>query len=361
MSEVKFEYSISKVKNAGKILRDQEPGSKEFGDALEVFANWRKCHSVPLNTFYESLQQYALAENPSTYVVHRPKRIDAVIKKLKRDPNAQLSTMQDIAGCRAIVKSISDVEPLIEACKQMWSEHALRQPYDYIGKPNPKTGYRGVHLVFKYKSNNPAFDGRLIEVQIRTREQHAWATAVETVDLIERQSLKSGEGDRQWQRFFALMSSAIANSESMPPVPNTPTDLASLISELRRYADGLHVKRRLQTYGAITRLVKRSSEITTSDVQDTDRFWFFLIQIDPILPDDKPDSLGVTVAAYREQEVQRAYQDVANAEHAGKNVVLAGAIDFEQLKEAYPNWFVDTHHFLMILSATFGEDIHYHV
>lgn len=351
MPEAELLYSPSRVKWAGKILRDQEPGSKEFGDALEVFANWRNVHSVILNQFYDSLQEYARTESPLTYVVQRPKRIEAVIEKLRREkPTAQLSTMQDIAGCRAIVKSIYDIEPFVERCKQMWSEHTLCKENPYIDQPNPKTGYRGVHLVYAFRSRNKSFDGRFIEVQIRTREQHAWATAVETVDIVQRDSLKSGHGDQRWQRFFSLMSAAIAYRESSPPVPNTPLDPNKLESELRRYQESLQVAKRLQIYSAIAKIVKPASAITTSDVQDPDRFWFFLIELDVM-------SGETLVTPYRESDIGEAYRQAAKAESAGKNAVLAGAISFEQLKEAYPNWFIDTHNFLMILKAILGDDI----
>jgi ppGpp synthetase/RelA/SpoT-type nucleotidyltranferase len=350
MADAQLEYSLSKVKNAGKILRDHEPGSKDFGDALEVFANWRSCHSVPLNQFHDSLQEYVLAESPLTTVVHRPKRIEAVIKKLKRDSNAQLSTMQDIAGCRAIVNSIDDVDPFVEACKQMWSKHTLHKEYPYIQQPNPKTGYRGIHLVYKYQSNNRSFDGRLIEIQIRTREQHAWAAAVETVDTIQRQSLKSGEGNQQWQRFFCLMSSAIAKRESSPIVPNTPLDSQELKNELRHYAETLQVVAHLEAYGAIARVIERHHEELIDYAKSAGQLWLFLVELDLVLKQ-------TLISAYSEPEVQQAYLDVAEAERAGKNVVLAGASDFQQLKEAYPNWFIDTEKFLRILRTALHTGI----
>src|SRR6185369_13784638 len=159
MSEVKLEYSISQVKNAGKILRDQEPGSPIYSDALEAFANWRKCHTVPLNQFHDALQQHARAGGIVASVVHRPKRIEAVIKKLRRNPKAQLSTMQDIAGCRVIVRNIEDVEAFAEACKKLFSQHGTPKVYPYIEEPNPKTGYRGVHLVYSFRSEHEAFNG----------------------------------------------------------------------------------------------------------------------------------------------------------------------------------------------------------
>jgi ppGpp synthetase/RelA/SpoT-type nucleotidyltranferase len=350
MPDVNLEYSLSEVKRAGKILRDQEPGSENYGHALEVFQNWRNCHTVPLNVFYDSLKKYVQQKSRLTYVVHRPKRIDAVIAKLQRDRNAQLSTMQDIAGCRAIVKSIDDIDPFVEGCKQMWSQHTLRETYDYIEEPNPRTGYRGIHLVYKFHSENKCFNGRLIEIQIRTREQHAWATTVETVDLVERQALKSGNGDRRWQRFFSLMSSAMANRESRPIVPNTPSDLRELENELRSYADSLQVLSRFRAYGDIAKIVKPISQITTTDVRSPIRSWLFLIQLDL-------ESGETVVKPYRESAIRRAYADVADAERAGKNVVLAAAQDFEQLREAYPNWFVDAHNFLILLKKILGEEI----
>lgn len=352
MPDAELQFSLSKVKNAGKILRDQEPGSMEYDDALEVFANWRKVHSVILNQFYDSLQEYVRTKSRLTYVVNRPKRIDAVIKKLRRDyPRAQLSTMQDIAGCRAVVKAIDDVDPLVEACKEIWSEHTLLDPPDdYINKPNPKTGYRGIHLVYKFKSDNPSFNGRFVEVQIRTREQHAWATAVETVDLVQGDSLKSGHGDLQWQRFFSLMGSAIAYRESSPFVPNTPLDARELESELRRYQKLLQVAERLQLYSAIARIIEPPSAITVSGAGDRDWVWFFLLELDIA-------SSETILTPYKESDIAEAYRHMAASEKAGKNVVLAGAHSFEQLKEGYPNWFIDTHNFLRILKAILGEDV----
>jgi putative GTP pyrophosphokinase len=348
MPDADLQFSVSKVKAAGKILRDQEPGSNEYDAALQVFQYWRNCHTEPLNQFYEALQEFALAESPLTYVVHRPKRVEAVIKKLSRSPDAQLSTMQDIAGCRAIVKSIDDVDPFVEACKAMWSQHTLHKVYPYIDNPNLTTGYRGVHLVFAYRSEHKAFQGRFIEIQIRTREQHAWATALETVDQIQRQSLKSGHGDPQWQRFFRLMSSAIANMESRPIVPNTPTDRRELENELRRYIEVLGVRERLDAYGAIARVIRRSHEEVKEYSKGVGELWLFLIELDLA-------SKQTLVKGYSEQEIPTAYQDVTDAERAGKNVVLAGAYDFDQLRIAYPNWFIDTHNFLTILRITLGE------
>ena len=66
------------------------------------------------------------------------------------------------------------------------------------------------------------FNGRRIEVQIRTQLQHSWATAVEAIGMVRGEDLKGGEGNMEWLRLFELMSSEFAEIESCPLVPGTP-------------------------------------------------------------------------------------------------------------------------------------------
>ncbi len=44
----------------------------------------------------------------------------------------------------------------------------------------------------------------LIELQLRTRLQHEWATAVETMGTFLQSSLKSSQGPEEWLDFFSL-------------------------------------------------------------------------------------------------------------------------------------------------------------
>src|SRR2546427_10228515 len=117
-------------------------------------------------------------------------------------------------------------------------------------------GYRGIHLIYKYRSKSRrhrVWRGLRIEIQIRSQLQHAWATAVETVDAFTGHGLKvsggTGTEKKDWGRFFALMSSAIACRENCPIVPNTPSTEEELIRELRALAQQLNgiPKRRKKT------------------------------------------------------------------------------------------------------------------
>ena len=79
-------------------------------------------------------------------------------------------------------------------------------------------------------------------MQLRTKLQHAWAPAVETVGTFIRQALKSSQGEEEWLRFSAFMGTAIALREKQSLVPGTPQDRSKLVSELRQYASQLEVR-----------------------------------------------------------------------------------------------------------------------
>jgi ppGpp synthetase/RelA/SpoT-type nucleotidyltranferase len=72
-------------------------------------------------------------------------------------------------------------------------------------------GYRSHHLSLEFKpakKEDEAYAGRRIELQVRTRLQHSWATAIEAVSLYRNQDLKHHKGDADWLRLFALPMSS---------------------------------------------------------------------------------------------------------------------------------------------------------
>src|SRR5688500_15330425 len=109
-------------------------------------------------------------ESHGINVVQRRKRLEAVESKLKRYRTMNLAEMNDIAGCRAIVQCTIGIKQLgrfLDICKSGWAGHELKDTDDYVQRPR-STGYRGVHLIYRYRSDNSSFDRRLIEVQFRS-------------------------------------------------------------------------------------------------------------------------------------------------------------------------------------------------
>jgi ppGpp synthetase/RelA/SpoT-type nucleotidyltranferase len=155
-------------------------------------------------------------------ISQRLKRVPTIINKLGRYPAMQLATMQDIGGCRAVLTTIDEVH-------RVQRRLAKRRPpirvSDYIAEPKI-SGYRSIHVVVEY-------DGRAIEIQLRTQAMHAWAFTVERLGGRLQTDLKSGEGPTELLRFMEAASEAMALEEAGQPVD---TALVERLATLREAA-----------------------------------------------------------------------------------------------------------------------------
>lgn len=332
------EHSKSEVDRAGKVLATNNVTQEQRDHALAVINNWRASHSFPLNTFQVSLRTKSKRIDEHSLVAQRIKRMSSIELKLERFPTMKVSQMQDIGGCRAVLKNISQVRELQNSYRESAMKHKALRTDDYISLPKP-SGYRGIHLIYRYYSDrSESYNGLLLEIQLRSTLQHAWATAVETVGTFLKQSLKSSQGHDEWLRFFVVMSSALAIREKSITVPGTSTDRKEIKAELKKLARSLDVRRRLQAYGDTLKALDESS---ASDGQ------YFLMALDP-----KADT--VTIRSYRKSDLERATKDYLAVEQSldertGAEAVLVSVDSIAALKKAYPNYFLDTRAFLAAL------------
>ena len=325
------------VDRAGGLLvrNGVAPDVLVVGQALDVINNWRSSHSFPLNTFQMALRKRASSVCEHPIVAQRLKRVPSIIGKLRRFPSMKLSRMQDVGGARAVLPCIDDVDELREAYRRSRAKHELAGQKDYAREPKA-SGYRGIHLVYRYRSDKkPQYRGLQIELQLRTRRQHAWATAVETVGTFLGQSLKSSEGRRDWLRFFELVGSGFARVEGLPVTSNVPDTPEALLAATRAAARRLQVKEKLQAYGAALQVTERQKELRGHR--------YFLLALQP--------ARGVlTIRAYRDWALADATRDYLQEEKSlavtGGETVLVSSDSLESLRRAYPNYFLDTRTFV---------------
>src|SRR5574338_685101 len=102
-------YSKNAVNKAGDFFRGEKTMSED--NATKIFDNWRAAHSYPMQVFYVRLINTAKVMDGNSLVAQRLKRASSIIGKLNRKydgrpPTMQLSQMQDIGGCRAILSSV---------------------------------------------------------------------------------------------------------------------------------------------------------------------------------------------------------------------------------------------------------------
>lgn len=334
-------HSKTTVDKAGELLRKsltEKVDIQELARAQDILSNWRASHSYVINTFQATPRDKTRKLNVECLIAQRLKRMPSILNKLRLRGTMRLSTMQDIAGIRVVVNTIEDVNIIAEAYRQAAFLHSRMPEDDYIMQPKP-SGYRSLHQIYKYKNaRNPKYDGLFIELQIRTKVQHAWATAVETVDTFLKYSLKSSEGPEEWKNYFAQASSALANVEQCQLVPSFEDQskqqaFAATCESHSRL--GVHTK--LQGYNLAASLPLRS------------RGSYYLLDLDTLnsrleYTTYGRDRLAEASAAYMDLEKRYSGSD----EH---QIVLVSAQSLSNLRRAYPNYFLDSHEYLKLIKS----------
>jgi putative GTP pyrophosphokinase len=300
-------------------------------NSLDILNKWRSAHNYPLNTFQATLRKKLKYIDETAITAQRLKRTHSIIHKLQRFESMKLSRMQDIGGLRAIVNSKTKLEKLYKAYLGTKLTHILIRENNYILNPK-NSGYRGIHLVYKYKNKlNPNYDGLLIELQIRTRLQHSWATAVETIGTFIGEPLKSSMGNSEWLEFFALVSSAFAIIEKSPKlIDHNNLTNKQLILKIKNISDKLKVFETLDMYKEFIKHTEKLGKGKT----------FYLLVLDI-------QRQSIQYTAYPKDKLNEAIIEYSkieskfNSEKLGQ-AVLVSADSVLSLKKAYPNYFLDT-------------------
>lgn len=328
MSWKELEYSRSQVINSGKVIKADTSSDDELRHALQIIDNWRAAHSYPMHVIYMHLRRMT-KDRKDIVVAERLKRLDSIINKLKHEPNMNLWTMQDLGGCRVIVPTINLVYEYANKLECSRIRHQKKNEKDYIEQPR-SSGYRSLHHVYSYISDKKlTYNNMSIEVQFRTKLQHLWATAVETLGLSTNVALKAGHGDEDTKRFFELVSSIFAHEEGTPFVSGTPQEISKIIWELQE------LNRRVDFIKRLRAIRVAADHVDPHDKRD--KGYYLLIMN---LKENKlsmkffaPNQLDSAVNMYNELEKKRNPQQ--------SDAVLVRVASFNILKIAYPNYFSD--------------------
>ena len=242
-------YSRKRVRRAGESLRSKNSDEGTLRESLDVLGNWRLSHAYPMHAMLMFLRSRALKIDTEATTAQRLKRLASITSKLDRFQSMGLDRMQDIGGCRVILANQRYADSLKKSILSSRTRHVLHKQNDYVSEPK-LSGYRGYHLIFKYAGTKSEYTGLFVEAQIRTRNQHAWATAVEIVGTFIGKSLKTGEGHEMWDEFFRLMGIEIAAYDGAGYPDNYNKDDSK--RSLRKLIDELNVRAVLPALSATT-------------------------------------------------------------------------------------------------------------
>ena len=338
------------IRKIGEKLREGIELTEE--EKLE-FDNFREAHNIIIKLFTIELKKVNFSKQHLT--ASRNKRIETIISKLCRPEKPKLDRIHDIAGTRIIFENIKSLEDYIDILentelvnfKEKINEDKNR--YNYI--KNPKSdGYRSIHKVFYYSSNIPYstlnekrfnLENKKIELQLRTRLQHIWATTVEIYDIINKSNIKTGTHNKLETKeglFFKKCSLVFEGIES-----NDVEKIKININEIFRDKDLVEIYNRLKG-------IKNIKNIQLPKTLGSDEVFILITDLnkgkttffttDPIEKNDKQDTFLIN-ASYRRLEEKNTKGEYI--------LVLLTLGDIKKLKNVYPNYFLNTNKFISIL------------
>lgn len=348
-----LKYSKSQIDKAAQSIRHGAEGEERI-EAISMIQNFRELHLYPLMLMKNHLARVSVKVDKKTIVARRLKRLPTIIDKLERpsldggvSTNAiKMTRMQDIGGCRAIVKNIDQLLVLREKLLKSRSVHKVIKETSYL---TPKaSGYGGVHLIYScFDSSEDKYPWKKtkIEVQLRTQLQHAWATSLEIIDTLENIKLKtSNEGHEEWRRFFYVSGCLVAHDEKACVLPEET--VAAYQAELNSLEEHLSVKKKLSSY--VFSLSVTGNDHIKNEIPKNHK-GHYLVTMRRVNDELNPGKIkfNVTVTPYRINQADEALEalkrDDANPEVP--IAVLLATESVKSLKKAYPNYLGSTNQF----------------
>ena len=169
----------------------------------------------------------------------------------------------------------------------------------------------------------------LVELQVRTRLEHMWATAVEIMGVLQNESLKSDEGNESILDFFRIASALFGEKEGSS-LARVGKDRDSLLKEARRLDFEKDILARMN---AMRQMIK----IAETDVKAYDYCVLILDKAQYTLKMIPFKVSDITTAI-------RLYESMEQI--SSMDAVLIRTEKFADVYTAYPNYFVDAADFI---------------
>lgn len=310
-----MQYTGGDINRLGERLRNIK-GKHISDDDLDLLQAHRLSFTEPLFKIFKELTHYKSTVQRTAIIAFRLKRISTIINKVIRKPKMQLNRMWDVAGIRIIFDDETSARRMVGLIMDKYEVRG--QVRNYFENPK-KIGYQAFHLYITEPES-----GKVVEVQIRTRNTHNWATLVEITDVLYNTRLKEEgyENDRTLGRFHHLVSS---EKELEPEEANF------LYKTLDKYD---FISKLAETFRKNSNTVKKQWQ----NVKHRDKF--FLIEL---------SSASVPqLSSYSDYERAEADYFKAYKKDEGALIVLTSIHkpSFEQISIAYANYILSYHRFI---------------
>lgn len=286
----------------------------------EMLQNLRTSYKSALSSIFKTIEFLAHKVDKNCVCTCRIKRIESIISKLVRYPEMRVNRAEDIAGCRCIMSSIDNVYSLLERIQK--KQHKLPfevkgKIYDYITNPK-ESGYKSIHINVSLKNDN-----KRVEIQLRSLEQHNWATLVEITDLLYGLKLKEigRESHEELYKLHRLLS-------------KPPQEIVANYAEIKQIADIVIKYNYIQKIGGV--FAKNYIDVRKHwcSLKQTSRHYFLISTGVDGIPDIQ------SFSDFDSAEVMYFEQFISNK--SNKNIVLTHLqkTNFAKISVAYSNYFL---------------------
>lgn len=359
--------SRSQANRAGKVLKTGKI-SDEYYDAISILDAWRKQHENPAKIFFKKLLEIT-NKYPNSIATYRLKRKESILNKLNRNNNHfKLGEIDDIVGCRVIVDSVDEVYKIYNEIIDLKQSGyiGIKTIKDYIKEPE-SSGYRSLHVIINqlcsYEEESRTYR---IELQIRTRLQHYWSTAVEAmgeIDGVEYKNPTLSACDNTHRiksclKFFKLISELVIareykNSKSNKTIESINAELEKpdfreIIEDLTLVQESISIK----IHGSFDISEKRLYLLEFSrETQELNVYSYTIDLTDEAIEDYNNSEnnirykkkYGVNNDASQKKDKNQKDSSITNSITVNTKVrdinrVLVYAKNNEQLYDAYPNY-----------------------
>ncbi len=189
----------SQANKLGKLIREELKNSEIPSDTLlNNLQIYRTSFQKDISEIFETLTGIVKSARKDSIICFRIKGIQSILSKIKRDPNLDLGTLNDIAGCRVLVYHPMSMQKVITV---LTSSFKIKHIDDYR-KEKKEDGTNGCFLYIQ----SPINADRVIEVQIKTVKNHKLTSMFEIVDTIFDANINERKEQPDFKNFLSLFS-----------------------------------------------------------------------------------------------------------------------------------------------------------
>lgn len=175
-----YPWTNGELKRLSRHIRDGTPAREDhppYGDVML----WFNDLAAQIQKDIGSLNWPPLLRDRPFEVTSRPKTIDTLRDKLRRDRATPLPSVQDIAGVRFEAEmSLDEQDAVVTAICGLYGHDLQRSVRDL--RESPHSGYRAVHVWLRLPAR--------VEVQVRTHLQGEWANTYESAADVYGRSIR---------------------------------------------------------------------------------------------------------------------------------------------------------------------------